>query len=270
MGRKRNQGKARRAAKAKAREEAAESVNNNQVIADRQEQALSEQMRQVQVGDKKCLHGYNPSNDSTDDFCFQFVKAFKESFDEVIRDGIPPLEVLLLAKHATMDQFVDVWNDSTKMEMATSLLLHGGTNAFLDTEDRIARDFATFARFLEQYNALKLKQSQGNINWSKIFDIYYADEHTLVKFFWKRIPCSCLDKKYGEVKHITKMGYCWNPQCSIPGRRVERSQTKYCSRCRNITYCSRECQEAAWLNHKRDCDNNAAMIANFEAKRESK
>ena len=44
MGRKRNQGKARRAAKeAKAREEATESENNNQVITDGPAQSLSAQ-----------------------------------------------------------------------------------------------------------------------------------------------------------------------------------------------------------------------------------
>jgi hypothetical protein len=39
---------------------------------------------------------------------------------------------------------------------------------------------------------------------SKIVQANRADEHTLVKFFRKRIPCSCLDEKYQEVKQITQ------------------------------------------------------------------
>ena len=267
MGRKRNQGKARRAAKAKAREEAIERGNNNQVITNGQGQALSEQKRQVQVGAKKCSHGYEP-HDATYDFCFQFVKAFKESFDEGIRNGVPPLDVLLQAKNATRDQFAAVWNDAAKMEMGMSFLLYAGTNAIIEREDRIAHDLATFVRFFEQHIAVYLKQTQALPSWSKIDETFYSDMHTLVKFFRHRIPCSCLDEKYEEVKHITKLGICCNPQCSIPGRVLERSKTKYCSRCRNITYCSRECQIADWTEHKPHCDIDAAMIAKFEAKRQ--
>ena len=269
MGRKRNQGKARRAAKAKAREEAIERENNNQAITNGQGQALSEQMRpqlHVQVGDKKCSHGYNPNESA--DFCFQFVKAFKESFDEGIRYGVPPLDVLLHAKSDTMDEFADVWNDAAKMEMGISFLLYAGTNAIIEREDRIAHDLATFARFFEQHIAVYLKQTQALHSWSKIDETFRVDEHTQVKFFWKRIPCSCLDEKYEEVKDIPKMGFCWNPQCSIPGRISERSKTKFCSRCRCVTYCSRECQEAHWTNHKSYCGHSAALIAKFDAKQQ--
>ena len=152
--------------------------------------------------------------------------------------------------------------------MTISHLLYSGTKAILAAEDRVARDFATFARIFEQHIAVDLKQTQALQNWIKVEETYYGDDHILVKFFRHRIPCCCLDEKYEEVKHIPKMGTCYNKQCSIPGRFVERSKTKCCSRCRRATYCSRECQVAAWGTHKPYCDNYAAIIAEFEEKRQ--
>ena len=269
MGRKRNQGKARRAAKAKAREEADEGENNNNQTANNssEEQSLSAQMRQLQMGDEKCRHGLFDPSISTD--ITQFIIAFNLSFREAAGFGDQSIARCLVdAEKATRDEFADVWNDSTKMEIAISYLLCLGTNAILKRQDDTARDCATFARCLEQYIAVLFKQTQALVNWPKIEDTYFADLHTLVKFFRHRIPCSCLDEKYKEVKHITKMGHCYNPQCSISRRKVERSKTKYCSRCRCVTYCSRECQVADWKEHALDCDDFVAMIAKFEAKRQ--
>ena len=270
MGRKRNQGKARRAAKAKAIEAADDRGNNNQTM-NSSEQSLSAaaQMRQLHVSEIKCSHGheFDPSVPS-DHFPIQFVKAFQKSFFEAIRYGVQPLEGLSHAKNATLVQFADMWNDSAKMEMAMSFCLYAGTNAIIEGNGYFARDLATFTRFFEQYIATVLLQTHALISMPKIDETYHADEHTLVKFFRHRIPCSCLDGKYAEVKHITKLGCCWNPQCSIPYGEVERSKTKYCSRCRCVSYCSRECQEAHWTNHEPDCDDFVAMIAKFEAKRQ--
>ena len=90
----------------------------------------------------------------------------------------------------------------------------------------------------------------------KILTIYLSSsEHTLVSFLKKRIPCSCLDEKYEEVKCITKLGICCNPQCPLPGGITTRSATKCCNRCRwAANYCSEACQKAAWPAHKADCD----------------
>jgi hypothetical protein len=35
---------------------------------------------------------------------------------------------------------------------------------------------------------------------------------------------------------------CWKPT------------TRRCKRCRTVRYCDKECQEAAWQNHKADCN----------------
>ena len=66
-----------------------------------------------------------------------------------------------------------------------------------------------------------------------------------------------------EVKNITKMDICNNIHCNLPNRTTERSNTMYCSRCRCVAYCSRECQNADWSMHKRCCDTNSAIMAEW-------
>ena len=271
MGRKRNKGKARRAAKAKAREEAATqtgSGHNNDRAATLPEQSLAAQMRQLQLQlrDKECKHGlFDP--DSTNNIHIQFINAFNSSLIDALRSDCSPVSGCLVhARSATLDEFSNVWKDSAKLEIVTSCCICLGAEATLEGRGYIVRLFATVARFFEQYIAVELRQSQALPKWPKVEDTYHADDHTLVKFFWKRIPCSCLDEKYNEVKSITKLSICYYPECST-GVKVERSKAKYCSRCRCAAYCSRECQKADWSFHKSACDNFAAMIAEFEAKR---
>ena len=117
-----------------------------------------------------------------------------------------------------------------------------------------------------------MKQTQALLNWPKTREVYNADlhKHTLVKFYRRRIQCACLDEKYEEVKSITKMGRCYNPECPIPFGFVERSKTMYCSRCLCVTYCSLGCQKADWRKHQVACDDNdnAAIVAKFDAKQQ--
>eukprot|EP00984_Skeletonema_dohrnii_P007845 scaffold2899_cov85-Skeletonema_dohrnii-CCMP3373.AAC.1 len=274
MGRKRNQGKARKAAKAKAREAAEEETgdNNNQTTNGRQ-QSLAAQMERLQSGNMSrhdttitCKHGFEQTDIRVRATCSEFVTAFREAFYDA---GANVSTCLLGAAKATKDEFADVWNDSTKMEIVISFFLSIGTQYVLEN-DKHARDSAIFARFLEQYAAIRFKQTQAVFNWSKIIVLtQIVDEHTVVKFYRRRIPCTCLDKKYVEVKSITKMGICYNLQCNFPDRMVERSRTMYCSRCRCVTYCSRECQKAHWPMHKIQCDKFVDIIEEFEAKKNS-
>jgi hypothetical protein len=248
MGRKSNKGKARRAAKAKA--------------------AKARDEAEASRGGTVCMHGVDILSSRTS----SFVKAFRGKYNEALRRSKCVPTCLNEADNAiTRDGLAGAWNDTATMKSAMSFFLCLGTHAILDNKYDDARDSATIARFLEQHIATELKTCQALPNWPKISETYHADLHTLVKFYRNRIPCSCLDEKYEVVKHITKVGFCYNAECKFHfegGGRTERSKTKYCSRCRCATYCSRECQEAQWSDHKPYCDKAATIISKFEAKQQ--
>jgi hypothetical protein len=167
-----------------------------------------------------------------------------------------------------MNDWVSVWNNGDKMKQVISYFLYNGTMLILDEEVGCFNS-ALFARFFEQWLKVKIHKSQACIDWPKVveYGLDRNNKHTLVKYFWRRIRCSCLDEKYEEVKSITKMGVCFNQYCTHPEREVERGALRCCSRCRSVNYCSRECQAADWSVHKELCHEVAAAKAEFDANR---
>ena len=157
------------------------------------------------------------------------------------------------AEKATAEKYPEVWGDPSKLKQVVSYLIFLGTQGVLDGKIGIARFYASTASHFEEYIEV-LHETKAAFDVTKAVELWIADEHTLVKYLRKNIPCKCLDKKYKEVKSITKMGYCWNPQCSIPDRMVERKSMLYCTRCQWVNYCSAECQKADWPEHKELCD----------------
>ena len=237
MGRKRNQGKARRAAKAKANEVKEEEGGGNNNLTTTANIGTLKYNSPAEVFEEhlkkgKCRHGLfgtSGRNFYGGSFVHEFHLIFIDAVFEC--DDRTPSKCLIDAKDSTMDRFADVWNDSAELEMAMSFFLFVGMHHYLEGDYMNARICAASVRFLEQYIAVLLKQTHALINWPKIDDTFRSDMHTLVKFFRHRIPCSCLDEKYEEVKSITKMGHCYNTQCKLSKRMTERSTAKYCSRC---------------------------------------
>jgi hypothetical protein len=87
------------------------------------------------------------------------------------------------------------------MKLFVSYCLDSGTVAALDGKDDFARIYASVAFYVEE----KIARFEINFTYSaKMVELYYADEHTLVQFFRKRIPCSCLDEKYKESDTLQK------------------------------------------------------------------
>ena len=82
---------------------------------------------------------------------------------------------------------------------------------------------------------------------TKIRDV--QDERSLLKFFHKRIACSCLKERHSVARKTQpKLGTCFNCE-----EVKDRSTLMVCSRCKVDQYCSGECQVAAWPDHKSDC-----------------
>ena len=262
--RKKAKGKARRAAK-QAKEEESQAV----VAAANQRQGggppLEAQQRlQINSTATKCSHGIvhlSPDDKKIcKDFLIIFITVYNAGGDEV---G----ESLNRAYKATAQTYPNVY--PSKLDSVVSILLNNGTQCILEGDNHYAPCFAMFARFFEEYLAVEVHETKATINWAKIYELNGADVHTLVKYYRKRISCSCLDEKYNEVKSVTKMGMCYNVNCGLPNQMVERSTMLYCTRCGDVNYCSIECQKAAWEGHKEFCDQIAEMKAAFDSKKQA-
>ena len=137
-----------------------------------------------------------------------------------------------------------IQDDVTRMENYISYFIWEGTELILKGERNHARQNACFIEYFEHLLKTLLLTKPGIPQRSGFIDSGIFDDHSLVRFFQKRIPCTCLDEKYEEVKSITKISNCHNPSCNLLDRRVARSKMFYCARCKQANYCSRECQKS--------------------------
>ena len=257
--RKRTKGKARKAAKeAKAKEAAKEEEEESQTVVEasasqrQSRSSLEAQMQRLRIKTatslSKCSHGRPPLSPGEEKICQDFINAFFAEFisQDILGEGF------FTAYEATKDEYADVY--SSELGTVISILLCNGTQRILQGDNRKAAFCATLACYFEDYVAV-VHKTKAISNWSKVVELYDADDHTLVSYYRKRIPCACLDEKYKEVKSVKKMGVCYNLTCSQPGRMKERSKMFSCTRCGVANYCSVECQRADWKIHKKNCDS---------------
>ena len=151
---------------------------------------------------------------------------------------------------AVVDKYPDVWYDPSKMKQVVSYFLYIATHHVLQGEFDSARLLATMASCFETFVASNSGEKISlDAKTTIIFELGKCDdEHTLVKYLKKRIPCSCLDEIYEEVKTTTRTGVCFNCSCT-----PERSKMLSCARCGNAHYCCRQCQKSHWPKHKENC-----------------
>lgn len=81
-------------------------------------------------------------------------------------------------------------------------------------------------------------------------DLGTASVRETIRFYEKRIPCSCLKKRYSEAKELQPVLMC---ACTHCGQEKKRSSLMLCGGCKLEQYCGRECQKAAWPAHKVHC-----------------
>jgi hypothetical protein len=194
-------------------------------------------------------------------FAATFVEEFCRNLDLDRGTGNINNEVMA----ATEKKFPGVWRNEKKLELIKSLFLSQGADAILDWDIDMARYDAFAYNYLEQW--IELRRNKAVPGPVKLVELLRADEYTLVSYFRKRIPCSCLDQKYKEVKSIKKMGRCRNSSCSHPKGMVERRTLLSCTRCRWANYCSPECQAQDWTRHKKECDIFVVARSAFGSKR---
>ena len=156
----------------------------------------------------------------------------------------------------TLQKQPQAWDNHNYREMLTMTLIRIGTNMLLTTNELNGPGSLAIAiAVLEEYeevgdidSAIYSRRSAKklrNLHWN-----VSSMKRDLLKFYRKRISCSCLKAMHLEArKTLPKLGACF--QCKVV---TERALLMVCSRCRCHHYCSRECQVAAWDEHKHDCD----------------
>ena len=156
----------------------------------------------------------------------------------------------------------DVFISDRYRNMVANILTRVGINMMLrgDHEDLShAVGIARTIVVLEHYDGGDdlAKTIKDRLVASKIRDLLWEGSSSsssiardLLKFFRKRIDCSCLRRMHLDArKTATKRGtcdHCYEEQ--------ERALLMVCGRCRVCQYCSRECQIAGWDDHKSICD----------------
>lgn len=156
----------------------------------------------------------------------------------------------------------DEWEDENNSRWIQSYFVAQGTKHILDENDKGARVFAVFAALLEQVQMAEkgdFGKAQAIMELLTAVDHRAAGDRTMLGFLKKRIPCKCLDERYGRVKSQKKTGLCYSTQCTLPLRTTERSKMMTCSQCRMVHYCSRQCQLVDWPFHRQKCKDYAAM-----------
>jgi hypothetical protein len=224
-----------------------------------------EMKQEMKVKEKEnCTHGYNPSSRFQARYCGNYLKTFMESYHSTITlrgdDGLyaraNAANAAFTAAITTSISTTNVSRNFSNAACVNPFCLAEGTKFILVGKSDDARLSALLALLAKSAEAAELPDRQ------KILELLDGDEHTLVQFFRKQIPCSCLDEKHKEVKSVTKMGICFNDDsCPLPGNMAVRSKMLRCTGCRNVNYCSRECQEANWPMHKKYCGLTTQEIA---------
>ena len=263
VSRKKAKGRARKVAKAaKAAEEAEVAALNG-----RQEGSLEAQMQRLSIGNLlQCRHGMLASSSHDERLCLKVLEAVdggsrayffatgNDDFISCFEAGIDAAQ----EKYAMCD-------DVAKVEMLVSYFSAIGTQGVLDGDlglpngdvssgKMFARKSAALACYFDQCISVS-KGTQREVNWIQVIELHNCDDiHSCVKFLRKRIPCSCLDIKYKEVKSLPRFGMCCNAECILPNDgQVERNKMFSCSGCDEMHYCSRQCQNADWSRHKEWC-----------------
>ena len=201
------------------------------------------------VGDSESIAGCNhgcvalPSRDHA---VSQFMNTFDDGWDS---------KSLHAALEGAFDARPEVWRDAEHRQMAIDIFLSMGTNMILhrsrdDDSPKRERGISHAILFLECYDG------DGDVNYALTAMKAHRSlpdgcgERDVLKFYSKRLSCSCLKEKYKHArKTIPKLGKCMN--CK---ERKERSYLTTCGRCKVQMYCSRECQVADWPDHEKMCD----------------
>ena len=175
---------------------------------------------------------------------------------------------IIVSKYAhlkdTYTKHPEVWRDKRNRKMACNILISMGTTMFLDTlttddnDDiiaKVAHAIIGLENYVDRGDNAQLSVLGAifcNRNATTKYRVLTTSgslRRDLLKFFSKRMSCSCLKNMHSEARNgLPKMGIC--VYCK---EEKSRASLMVCSECRIDQYCSRECQVGDWHRHARVC-----------------
>ena len=244
VSRKRNKGKERKAKQAEAKAE-------NEKVKITTLQSIWREWARGKIYNfviPQCDHGCNmliPDNDSHP--VSRFMNEYFLNCQHKRMLSIDNVRALFTAHQ-------EFWNNVSHRKMAINIMVRIGTNLMLTKAG--GQDYITDAiMVIENYNGesdIDLVLARRSVA-SKLRVLAHVGSSTRrdeLKFYSKRITCSCLKKMHSEArKTMPKLGECY--YCKVE---QARALLRVCSRCRITQYCSKECQVADWPNHVLECD----------------
>ena len=150
-----------------------------------------------------------------------------------------------------MSRFPEVAAKESERSLATNLLLRFARNVFVHGAvaegekwfyDRFQNEMVicVMINMLEQrvtYSDMGVVRRRAAKTSCRLA---CGNRRDVVKFVAKCLPCSCLKKLHSAArKKVAKVGTCWG--CV---KRFPRSHLYVCTGCKDVHYCSRECQRA--------------------------
>jgi hypothetical protein len=156
----------------------------------------------------------------------------------------------------------EIFDDAALRQLVISIMLTMGVNIILnDGNIGLAAVYASYILHIETYGCVgNASAAIWRSNRLLIDVIEGGGERDILRFFVKRITCSCLTAKYSHAKVSQPkiMGKCDNCE-----QKRERRTLMLCERCKTMQYCCKACQTEDWPEHKDKCKNFSRMLFFF-------
>lgn len=158
---------------------------------------------------------------------------------------------MLQALRATYDAEEEVWLYERLRKVVIQVLIKMGTNAVLSNKNIMIQIALTIIHLENFHKEDKLRFGVMRQKvYVKLNKIANGGERELLRFYNKRMTCTCLSERYAMAKSTqAKVGVC-----SVCKKTVDRSVLMTCSLCQFGDYCSRSCQVNDWPSHKGCCE----------------
>lgn len=185
-----------------------------------------------------------------------FLDSYQQATSKLTRHFA--VELVNFLGQTCHETYPEVWRCPEQRKMLIDILLGMGTNALLihdgggsEINIKRAKIFCSTILLLEHYGIRgDFGLACGSCLQNEAKDVSVGGFRDTLRFYSKRISCSCLKKMYTQSKvNEKKVGRC--DHCR---KTFERNSLMLCSKCKTAQYCSADCQRAHWLvEHKYSC-----------------